>query len=142
MKIKRIFKGKEVEIELTSEELAQAKSEFTTAFMEDILVSDFGISDEKAGELAIKSYEKYCEGNGLTEYECVEETVHDWQTSVKRIAYDINWDVENEDMSEEEMASLPSEIEIPEGIICEQEISDYVSDFSGFCHNGFKIREQ
>ena len=50
-------------------------------------------------------------------------------------AININWDVENE----KDMEFLPTEIEIPEWIESEDEIIDYVSDVTGFCHNGFDL---
>jgi len=34
---------------------------------------------------------------------------------------------------------LPTEIEIPDGMTDEDEISDYISDMTGFCHKGFCI---
>lgn len=48
-------------------------------------------------------------------------------------AYDIDWDTDGEDVD------LPNEIEIPEGMDDIDEISDYLSDTTGFCHNGFKV---
>lgn len=35
--------------------------------------------------------------------------------------------------------SLPNEIEIPEDVEDDDEISDYLSDVTGFCHKGFEI---
>lgn len=35
--------------------------------------------------------------------------------------------------------NLPREVEIPEGIVDEDEIGDYLSDLTGFCHAGFDI---
>ena len=46
-------------------------------------------------------------------------------------ATNIIWDTDGENVM------LPSEIEIPEGMIDEDEISDYISDMTGFCHMGF-----
>lgn len=50
-------------------------------------------------------------------------------------AVEIKWDVDNE----EDLKFLPTEIDIPDGMNDEDEISDYLSDFSGFCHKGFKL---
>lgn len=37
---------------------------------------------------------------------------------------------------------LPKEVEIPEGIAGDvDEISDFLSDQTGFCHNGFELKE-
>ena len=52
-------------------------------------------------------------------------------------AVDIDWDVDNE----EDRASLPTEIEIPTGMEDEDDISDYLSDCTGFCHRGFNLME-
>lgn len=73
-------------------------------------------------------------------------------------ATEIIWDVEMDDVINqlEEMSiddlikiignerlnaimSLPNEIEIPEDIEDDDEISDYLSDVTGFCHKGFEI---
>ena len=52
-------------------------------------------------------------------------------------AYDIAWDTDGD---EEILESLPTEIEIPKEIEGdEDEISDYISDVTGFCHFGFKL---
>ena len=52
----------------------------------------------------------------------------------KLIAKIIEWDIdENYDIQ------LPEIIEIPEGMIDEDEISDYLSELTGYCHKGFYI---
>lgn len=48
-------------------------------------------------------------------------------------AYNIKWDTDGEEVN------LPNEIEIPEGMTDEEEISDYLSDVTGFCHEGFSL---
>lgn len=50
-------------------------------------------------------------------------------------AINIEWDVDNENQLE----YLPTEIYVPDGITDEDEISDYISDVTGFCHNGFVL---
>lgn len=56
-------------------------------------------------------------------------------------AINIKWDTDGDmDLLNE----LPTEIEIPEDKtdedeIDEEEISDYLSDETGFCHNGFEL---
>lgn len=50
-------------------------------------------------------------------------------------ATDIIWDVD----SEEELDSLPTEVDIPDGMTDEEAISDYLSDLTGFCHRGFSL---
>lgn len=50
-------------------------------------------------------------------------------------ATDILWDVD----SEEELESLPTEIEIPNGMKNEDDISDYISNVTGYCHKCFVL---
>lgn len=55
----------------------------------------------------------------------------------------IKWDVDKEDV--EESFSLPNEIDVPKEIVEEAmekmvlEMSDYISDKTGFCHKGFAL---
>lgn len=60
------------------------------------------------------------------------------ETSTKPalVAYDIKWDTDGD---EEVLHDLPKEILIPDGMVDDEEISDYVSDETGFCHAGFKL---
>lgn len=53
-------------------------------------------------------------------------------------ATNIKWDT---DGSKALLKQLPSEIEIPEGMTDEDEISDYLSDKTGFCHDGFALEK-
>lgn len=46
-------------------------------------------------------------------------------------AIEILWDTDNQDVE------LPNEVEIPEWLEDDDEISDYLSDLTGFCHYGF-----
>ena len=50
-------------------------------------------------------------------------------------AVDIDWDVDYE----EDRKFLPTEIEIPDGMEDDDEISDYLSEVTGFCHKGFRL---
>ena len=54
-------------------------------------------------------------------------------------AINIEWDIDDEDG---ESVDLPTEIEIPDGMTDEEEISDYLSDLIGFCHKGFELIEK
>ena len=49
-------------------------------------------------------------------------------------AINIQWDTDFEDN-----VDLPTEIDLPEHLADEEEISDYISDTTGFCHKGFEI---
>lgn len=50
-------------------------------------------------------------------------------------AINIIWDTDGE------YVELPNEIEIPNGMTDEEEISDYITDETGFCHCGFELVE-
>lgn len=60
------------------------------------------------------------------------------ETSTKPVlvAYDIKWDIDGD---KDVFDNLPSEVNIPEEMVDNEEISDYVSDETGFCHTGFKL---
>lgn len=49
-------------------------------------------------------------------------------------AFNIEWDTDGDN---EILESLPKEIEIPDGMT-EDEISEYLSDITGFCHKGYQ----
>ena len=50
-------------------------------------------------------------------------------------AINIKWDIDYDDD-----VSLPTEIEIPQNITDEEEISDYLSEVTGYCHQGFELK--
>ena len=52
---------------------------------------------------------------------------------MKRYAVNIIWDTDGEDVD------LPTEIEIPDYLIEDEDISDFITEATGFCHNGFTI---
>ena len=43
--------------------------------------------------------------------------------------------------TDDDNIDLPSEIEIPDGMEDEEEISDYITEQTGFCHKGFILTE-
>lgn len=53
-------------------------------------------------------------------------------------AINIKWDTDG-DM--ELLNELPTEIDIPEKMVNEEEISDFLSDKTGFCHKGFELMD-
>lgn len=53
-------------------------------------------------------------------------------------AVNIQWDTDGD---QELLKELPVEIDIPDGMDDEDEISDYISDVTGFCHYGFELEE-
>lgn len=52
-------------------------------------------------------------------------------------AINIQWDVDNK----EDLDGLPQKVVLPEGMTDDDEISDYLSDLTGFCHYGFSTVE-
>lgn len=52
-------------------------------------------------------------------------------------AVNIKWDIDEE----EDLEYLPDEIMIPGNVKDREEISDYLSDLTGFCHKGFDLIE-
>ena len=52
-------------------------------------------------------------------------------------AINIMWDVDYDDNG-----YLPTEIIIPDGMTDEEEISDYLSNETGFCHEGFDLIDE
>ena len=52
-------------------------------------------------------------------------------------AINIIWDVDNP----KDLELLPTEIDIPDEMNDEDEISDYITDETGFCHKGFELNE-
>ena len=53
-------------------------------------------------------------------------------------AVNIKWDTDG-DM--DAFYKLPTEIEIPDDMTDDEEISDYISDETGFCHNGYVLED-
>ncbi len=52
----------------------------------------------------------------------------------------IIWDIdEGYDGDLDVLQMLPNEIEIPKGMTEEEEISDYITEETGFCHKGFEL---
>lgn len=50
-------------------------------------------------------------------------------------AVNIKWDVDDN----EDLDFLPTEIELPYRMTDDEEISDYISDTTGFCHGDFEL---
>lgn len=59
------------------------------------------------------------------------------ETKKRLYAINIQWDVDNE----EDLNYLPQKVILPKGMTDDDEISDYLSDLTGFCHRGFSLVE-
>lgn len=57
----------------------------------------------------------------------------------------IQWDIDLKDGETYKDAikalGLPNELFIPKTLKTEDEISDYISDLTGFCHRGFSLKK-
>lgn len=58
-------------------------------------------------------------------------------------AVNIEWDTDDDDIDTENL-DLPTEVDIPDEVVAEQEdyedaISDWLSDEYGFCHYGYEL---
>lgn len=64
-------------------------------------------------------------------------------------AINIQWDTNDEEWGDTIISDviymltdeLPTEVEIPNGMTDEEEISDWLSEEFGFCHKGFELVE-
>lgn len=59
-----------------------------------------------------------------------------YKPKAKRMAVHIDWDTDG-DLNI--LAALPKEMEIPDGMTDEDEISDWISEEAGFCQYGFHL---
>ena len=53
-------------------------------------------------------------------------------------AINIKWDIDDFEGALDELQMLPNEIDIPKDLT-EDDISDYISEVTGFCHKGFEL---
>ena len=53
-------------------------------------------------------------------------------------AINIQWDVDDN----EDLECLPQKVKIPRGMTDDDEISDYLSNLTGYCHFGFSLVEE
>ncbi len=60
------------EFTMTDQELQAAHKEFVVNFMENELLENFDVSEKESRNIAEAAYDRYREGNGETEYECIE----------------------------------------------------------------------
>ena len=71
---------------LTSSELYEAHKEFVINFMREELKTQYSVSAPYAIEYAEKAYERYTEGNGETEYECIEWAARKYKEKYRKVA--------------------------------------------------------
>ena len=53
-------------------------------------------------------------------------------------AINIEWDIDDFEGDLDELQMLPNEIDIPK-YLTDDDISDYISEVTGFCHKGFEL---
>lgn len=107
--------------------------------------------NEKLKNLLYKSFRIIGEDRFSDEY-FWEELWNDLETSQEEIdrlkIFDpriatvatVDWDTDGEDTDDEEV-NLPKEVILPVGID-EEDIADYLSDLTGFCHKGFILSQK
>ena len=82
MKIKRGNR----EYVLTEAELMEAHKEFVINFMREELTTQYDVPAPYAIEYAEKAYDRYAEGNGETEYQCIEWAVEEYEKKYGEVA--------------------------------------------------------
>ena len=92
----RYFKAVPID-ELESERLSVTvalQKKFSTEFMKEELESGFGFKNGSVmNDIADDAYDAYCEGDGRTEYECLEDAVREWNKNTRDdIAFDLEKD--------------------------------------------------
>ena len=65
--------------QLTAEELLEANAEFVTNWMKATLEENFSIPENISQKYAEWAYNRYSEGNGETEYECIELAAKEYE---------------------------------------------------------------
>ncbi len=60
---------------------AAAHKRFVTEFMKNELIENFDVPKDEAQDVAEDAYSIYENGDGQTEYECIEEAYRDWEES-------------------------------------------------------------
>ncbi|SCH17017.1 Uncharacterised protein [uncultured Clostridium sp.] len=71
---------------LMEDELYRAHKEFVASFMIDRLEVDFGVPKAYAIEYGEKAYDRYCDGDGETEYECIEWAAEEYEKKYGEVA--------------------------------------------------------
>ena len=69
--------------EMREQEQAEARKKFVTDFMEDELISNFDLAENAACDVAQDAYNILCEGDGKTEYECIEAAYEKFKKEMK-----------------------------------------------------------
>ena len=67
------------EFKLTAEEIFCAHKEFVINWMKNTLEEEFSIPEAHSGKYAELAYDKYSEGNGESEYQCVEAAAEEYE---------------------------------------------------------------
>ena len=105
----------------------------TNNVVEDLTADEIGVREASSEELIAELQRR-----GLDVM--VQESKPSESSKVEDLpalyAYEIKWDTDGD---QEMLDGLPKEIRIPDGMVDNEEISDYLSDETGFCHAGFKL---
>lgn len=101
-----------------------------------VVVAHSNLTDKETVEGKFKNRKDAEEYKSKMEraYNDHKKTTEGVKTESKRKAINIEWDTDGEDVD------LPTEIEIPDDI-ADEDIGDYITDETGFCHFGFDIAQ-
>ena len=67
-----------------------------------------------------------------------ENTISNRNGGTNMKAINIEWDIDDFEGDLDELKMLPNEIDIPKDLT-DDDISDYISEVTGFCHKGFEL---
>lgn len=70
-------------------------------------------------------------------YRVLERFTEKWSRCSGRKAVNIQWDIDDP----EDLELLPTKIDIPDEMTDIEEISDYITEQTGFCHKGFTVED-
>ena len=79
VKIHRRINGETVEITLRAKEVAKAREVSVKNFFDDELRGNFDIPRKDIEAVSDSAYDILCEGNGETEYECLEKAYDEYR---------------------------------------------------------------
>lgn len=85
------------------------------------------------------SYKYACQHDGFRLVESFKKIVNELLEVLEEVqtmyAVDIKWDTDDEDVD------LPDIVKVPDDLTDGEDISDWLSDEYGFCHDGFALKE-
>lgn len=153
--MKIIREGKE--FELTADELLAAYQEQEAIWDRDNIIQNMEFYLSAFEHIALSENESFIasaaaklrenEDNGLSYDDALrfafKEAKKEFSAELASFVDPDTFDFsDRKDVDEEsEKDFLPEEIQLPSGMVNDEEISDYLSDVTGYCHRSFSLRE-